>query len=89
MEVNVNNFGIRHKMMNAGVNGANANVPDASRTSNAKENLKVTSRTADGVSSMEPTATIPDAALSRDDDIGKLVKSAFNLPPPPMPNFTD
>ena len=32
-------------------------------------------------------ATIPESALSRDDDLGKLVSAAFNLPPPPMPNF--
>jgi len=32
-------------------------------------------------------AAIPESALSRDDDLGKLVTTAFNLPPPPMPNF--
>ena len=32
-------------------------------------------------------AGIPDAALSRDDDVGRLVAQAFDLPPPPMPTF--
>ena len=32
-------------------------------------------------------AEIPDSALTRDDSLGKLVLSAFNLPPPPMPDF--
>jgi len=32
---------------------------------------------------------IPDAALSRDDTLGQLVQSAFNLPPPPMPAFPE
>ena len=32
-------------------------------------------------------ATLPDTALSRDDDLGLLVTSAFTLPPPPMPAF--
>jgi hypothetical protein len=32
-------------------------------------------------------AEIPDAALSRDDALGRLVGEAFNLPPPPMPAF--
>ena len=32
---------------------------------------------------------IPEAALSRDDDLGKLIGRAFNLPPPPMPAFAD
>lgn len=30
-------------------------------------------------------ASINDAALTRDDPLGNLVKSAFNLPPPPPP----
>ena len=30
---------------------------------------------------------IPDAALSRDDALGKFVNSVFNLPPPAMPKF--
>ena len=32
-------------------------------------------------------AEIPDSALSRDDALGRLVGAAFNLPPPPMPDF--
>ena len=30
---------------------------------------------------------IPDAALSREDALGKFVNSVFNLPPPTMPKF--
>lgn len=41
----------------------------------------------DPLQGSEPTADIPEAALSRDDDLGKLVNSVFNLPPPPMPSF--
>ena len=40
-----------------------------------------------GVSSAEPVFDVPDSALSRDDALGKLVTAAFNLPPPPMPDF--
>ncbi len=32
-------------------------------------------------------ASIPESALGRDDDIGRLVGRAFGLPPPPMPDF--
>jgi len=35
----------------------------------------------------EPVANVPDSALSRDDALGKLVNSAFSLPPPVMPTF--
>jgi len=37
---------------------------------------------------IEPTATIPDSALVRDDPLGKIVETAFSLPPPPMPAFS-
>ena len=37
--------------------------------------------------SSEPVADVPDSALSRDDALGKLVNSAFCLPPPAMPAF--
>ena len=40
-----------------------------------------------GLASAEPVADIPDAALSRDDALGRLVNAAFNIPPPPMPAF--
>ena len=30
---------------------------------------------------------IPDAALAREDALGKFVNSVFNLPPPDMPKF--
>ena len=34
-------------------------------------------------------AEIPDAALSRDDALGKLVSGVFSRPPPPRPAFQD
>ena len=30
---------------------------------------------------------VPEAMLTREDSLGKLVSSAFNLPAPPMPEF--
>ena len=47
--------------------------------------LSITSKAADEESSIG--SDIPDAALSKDDALAKLVSSAFNFPPPPMPNF--
>ena len=41
------------------------------------------------LASSEPVVSVPSDALSRDDALGKLVNSVFNLPPPPMPAFTD
>ena len=45
-------------------------------------------RTFDPLQGSEPVADVPASALSRDDDLGRLVASAFNLPPPPVPAFT-
>ena len=45
-------------------------------------------RATSGLASAEPVADVPDAALVRDDDLGRLVGAAFNLPPPPMPDFS-
>jgi len=56
---------------------------DALRTA---ANLTVTGSVA-GIDRTEPAADIPDAALARDDALGRLVDSAFDLPPPPMPVF--
>ncbi|MBR4674256.1 MAG: hypothetical protein IKP00_07310 [Victivallales bacterium] len=47
--------------------------------------LSITSKDVDEESSIG--SDIPEAALSREDALGKLVSSAFNFPPPPMPNF--
>ena len=48
--------------------------------------LTVSVKPAEGQSA-EPVIDVPDAALTRDDPLGDLMKAAFNLPPPPMPKF--
>jgi len=30
---------------------------------------------------------VPEAALTRNDELGNLINAAFNLPAPPMPKF--
>ena len=41
----------------------------------------------DPLQGSEPVAEVPESAPSRDDDLGRLVSSAFTLPPPPPPTF--
>ena len=41
----------------------------------------------DVIRGSEPVAEVPDSALTRDDEIGRLVSSVFNFPPPAMPEF--
>lgn len=35
----------------------------------------------------EPVSEVPEGAIRRDDALGNLVNSAFNLAPPPMPSL--
>lgn len=60
---------------------------DASAAARTAANLSITDAKA-SVASGEPVGAVPESALRRDDDIGKLVSAAFSLPPPPMPDFS-
>lgn len=55
----------------------------------AKDAVSLQASTVDALQGSEPIANVPDAELTRDDDLGKLMKAAFNLPPPPMPAFVE
>jgi hypothetical protein len=97
MEINLNNngfgnIGMGHEALDAkGIDAGNA-ATGASQVSNSKSlqisNLAPDAKAA-GLASSEPVTDVPDAALSRDDALGKLVLAAFNMPPPPMPAFAD
>jgi hypothetical protein len=52
-----------------------------------KASFNVKSSTVDTLQGSEPVTDVPAAELTRDDDLGKLMKAVFNLPPPPMPAF--
>ena len=41
------------------------------------------------VKDSEPVSEVPESALMRDDELGKLVSAAFSLPAPPMPSFAE
>ena len=77
--------GVRPGMEGQGVDAAKAKPADAARPAPGL----VVSQGPAGLSSAEPTADVPAAALRRDDDLGRLAAAAFNLPPPPMPAFGD
>ena len=40
------------------------------------------------IASSEPAGAVPESALDRNDDIGRIMSQVFNLPAPPMPAFT-
>lgn len=93
MEINLNNNGFgnvgmgRETLDTTGIGAA-----DAAKVSRP-QTLQVSSLSSDaktaGLASSEPVADVPDAALARDDALGKLVLSAFSMPPPPMPAFPE
>ena len=93
MQLNLNNAFLDNLGMKQGMQGASqaAGLDAAlassanSQTIQSNNHLTITN----AVVSQEDIAAaqIPDAALSRDDALGKLIGSAFNLPPPPMPDF--
>ena len=91
MEINLGNsfgggIGVRPETAGEGVDNARRTTGDAAQVARSRPNLTVGEGRAD-ISSAEPVADVPDSTLRRDDDLGKLVGAAFNMPPPPMPDF--
>ena len=89
MEINLNN----NRIGNFGV-GLGALETQGVESEHGAQSAKKADMAAftitEGVASPEDisAAAIPEAELSRDDDLGRLVTAAFNLPPPPMPDFS-
>ena len=89
MEINLNNGSIANLGLGRGlpdVQGAGAGHEAQTARKPGAAGFTITSSAA-APEDVE-AAAIPESALSRDDDLGRLVSAAFNLPPPPMPDFT-
>ena len=67
---------------------AKSETPAASGGVRQPTNLTI-GEGAPGLAAAEPVADVPESALTRDDDLGRLVDRAFSFPPPPMPEFID
>ena len=95
MEINLNNngfgnIGMGRETLDANTIGAGSETKGASGVdarSGKRDEVTFTRAQPSGIASSEPVADVPDAALDRDDALGKLMAAAFNLPPPPMPPF--
>ena len=85
MEINLSTKGY----CNTGLGGELSSVTDVKQTRlhATLDKVEVKASQLDALGKSEPIAEVPDAALSRDDELGRLVSAAFNLPPPPMPEF--
>ena len=91
MEINLGrnlggNIGAMSGAQGLETEGVGREPSDAAHGVRRAANLTVGKET-DILVSAEPTSDISEASLRRDDDLGKLVNSAFCLQPPPMPDF--
>ena len=77
------NFGIGREMTG---DGAVQAAGQEKSGGTGKANLTI-GRDSAAIALSEPVLDVPDAELSRTDRLGELVKAAFSLPPPPMPEF--
>jgi len=89
MEINLTNrmnadLGVGRDALSATTVAAGRETQETSRAARPTSKVDVPERT-DSLASAEPVMDIPDAAIVRDDALGKFVNSIFNLPPPPMP----
>ena len=87
MDINFNNIGIGNGAYGI---GDQAKI-DGVKTEGQKtvgQDIKLSgAQSFDVIRGSEPVAEVPDSALTRDDELGRLVSSAFNFPPPAMPEF--
>jgi hypothetical protein len=86
MEINLGTKGFGTVGMMSDVTGA-ADVKSAGQKEAASAKIEVKSAPLDALKQSEPVAEVPESALSRDDELGRLVSTAFCLPAPPMPEF--
>ena len=87
MEINLNISG--NGFGNVGIGRETVGAANVASGGRADGTLSVTNAEVrlGGIAASEPTAEVPDSALVRDDALGKLVNSAFSMPPPAMPAF--
>ena len=89
MDINFNNIGIRNGAYGIG----DQTKVDGSKVEGQKtvgQDIKFSgAQSLDVIRGSEPIAEVPDSALTRDDELGRLVSFAFNFPPPAMPEFKE
>ena len=83
MDISINS---RHPSVTDPATLQNAPATEATKKTD-RPALVITEARADSVSGLDATEEIPDAALRRDDPLGRLLSSVFTLPAPPMPAF--
>lgn len=83
MNVNLNNITANTTIATqAAMAAADADKAKASELGSYDLTITLAETAAEDIKAAE----IPECALRRDDDLGKLVSAAFSLAPPPFPN---
>ena len=86
MEINLNgNFNVARDF--GAIQSQQAQSAQTKAASQQSSALGVRASEVDVLRQSEPVMDVPESALKRDDELGRLVNRAFNLPPPPMPDF--
>ena len=83
MDISINS---RHPSVTDPATLQNAPATEAMKKTD-RPALVITEARADSISGLDTAEEIPDAALRRDDALGRLIASVFTLPAPPMPAF--
>ena len=83
MDISINS---RHPSVTDPATLRNAPATEAAKQPD-RPALVITEARADAISGLDAAEEIPDAALRRDDALGRLLASVFTLPAPPMPAF--
>ena len=86
MEINLNSGSVKWSEGQMVEDVKSSDIKVASDTRKTTQ-VNFSTSTVDALNGSEPTADVPESALGRDDALGKLVNSAFNLAPPPPPKF--
>ena len=87
MNIDFNKIGMGTGVFDVGQKVEGQSI-EGHKSKNAIKDLQICDGgTLDVLNECEPVVDVPDDALALNDDLGRLVSSAFNLQPPPMPNF--
>ena len=89
MDINFNNIGIGNGAYGIGDQTKIDGVKTVGQKTVGQDIKLSGAQSFDVIRGSEPVAEVPDSALTRDDELGRLVSSAFNFPPPAMPEFRE
>lgn len=89
MEINFGTNSFANVGLGRDLSGAAEVEPAGQKKSGTSSKVEVTSSSVDALRQSEPVTEVPDVALKRDDCLGRLLSKAFNLAPPPMPDFAN